>query len=367
MSLFYMNVFRILFASIVIVDLTLAKYRRVLSSVDQCTELGPETPYNTTVSLNFYGNPDSLSDDDMDLISETLGGAIDASSSCLDVLEVVKIDSMIDRRKLTSREVYDMSIRGLDDEEIDFDFTLVFLVSYQCYFCPDDGLFENDGSRRKIMEDMKHGRPRRSVVTEKFNEILRNSNLSPKVEMLNRISEQKQMDECGIETHDLTTEICVTFMGDYTYLREDQTEMDTIEQAVMKAYNTMNQVNPYTCDKLFRKIHKVEYHEVSSIDRDSFILTFAIAYECRGCKNTGAKLFDERVSMFDAGRQDLHVDFQKIGPMELECSCDIQAKFERAPTQDEFSRALKRTIEIRTAQGEIEYVTYDATNGINSE
>jgi len=47
------------------------------------------------------------------------------------------------------------------------------------------------------------------------------------------------------------------------------------------------------------------------------------------------------------------IDSRELGPKESECSCDKEAKFERAPTVEEVTKALQRTLDIRSDEGKI--------------
>lgn len=355
-----MKLFRF-FITIAIFESIAAKQLRSLQGTD-CSEL---TLHETTLSLNFHGDPDALTDEDKAEIAEILEESYEGVTSdpCFDIVHVEDSDDTARRRELSRTEMHGINNRKLADGQVEFDFTFIFYVLYQCNGCPDDSIYDNDGSRRRFLKNVEEKRPTRSVFNTEFNKILKKSSLSLKVDSLNRVSEEKQIGECSSKTKGLKTDMSITFKGDFGSVLNDKAELKHIELAVMKAYNTMNQANPFTCDTSFRKIRQAKYHRLTLIDENMFQMTFKTRYECRGCEN--GVLFDDIVSTFDAEREELYSDFRLSGPQEPKCSCDIYAEVKRAPTKDEFSRALRKVIEIRTEQGVISSVT-DVTKVINS-
>mmetsp|Transcript_12131 Transcript_12131/g.18618 ORF Transcript_12131/g.18618 Transcript_12131/m.18618 type:complete len:361 (-) Transcript_12131:241-1323(-) len=351
--------------SFLVIDLTLAKHLRILQGTE-CT--GQQTVHETTLSLNFHGDPDALTDDDIATITNAIEESYQGlhSDPCFDIVEIVSADDTSRRRELVD---YGMNQRGLNDGQVQFDFNFVFFVTFQCNGCIGDSSLNNDGSRR--LNDgrvLGNKRTQRDAFVQKFNRILNKSEVVSKVDRLNRVSEEKQVGDCSAATTKrVSTNLSITLKGDSKYLLEDEAEMDNLERGVEKAYNTMNQANPYTCDTSFRKIDRVEFRTLAPVADDVFIVTFVVRYECHGCENRRKDpLFGEQVSIFDAGRQDLYVDFQESDVVSPDCYCDIQADVDRPPTADEFARALKKLIVIRTDQGKITAVTNVATYNIIS-
>lgn len=360
-----MQLFHILL-SFLVIDLTLAKHLRVLQGTE-CT--GQQTVHETTLTLNFEGDPDALTNDDSGIITNAIEESYQGLSSdpCFDIVKVVSADNTSRRRELID---YDMNERGLNNGQVQFDFNFVFLVTFQCLGCVGDSPLGNDSFRRlnggRVLSNKG---TKRDVFVRKFNGILKESEVASKVDRLNRVSEEKQVDECSAATtKSVSTSLSITLKGDTRYLMEDETEMDNLERGVQKAYNTMNEANPYTCDTSSRKIDRVQFRTLTLVADDVFIVTFDVLYKCHGCKNRRKDpLFGEQVSVFDAGRQDLYVDFQEIEVVSQDCFCDVQAEVNRPPTVDEFARALKKLITIRTNQGKLTSVTDVATYNIISK
>mmetsp|Transcript_6317 Transcript_6317/g.9725 ORF Transcript_6317/g.9725 Transcript_6317/m.9725 type:complete len:379 (+) Transcript_6317:77-1213(+) len=344
---------------------TVANSLRSLRGNANCAALGPSEQHTTSISLNFFGAPDLLTDDDLSQLSKTFEKAYDkaGSSPCLNMQDV-SVDVSTDKNDLTRRRMlwnhkHNGIERQLEDQPIEIDFTFVFLVSYQCYGCANDGIYDNDGSRRQLLQG---GKPKRRAFARKFNRILRRKEVSNKVKQLNQVSEQQIEDQCKPTDRGLTEYIQIQLTGNYDALLRDDKVVSDLERAVKKSYNALNAVNPSTCDLLFRKVLRAEYIsstlESSTESEDTFTMTFETNYECRGCKELrDRRLFDRPVDKLDTGRDALAVDFRELGPREEQCSCGREAELFRSPLKSEYFSALRTILDVRSMQGKINVIT----------
>mmetsp|Transcript_29981 Transcript_29981/g.45459 ORF Transcript_29981/g.45459 Transcript_29981/m.45459 type:complete len:374 (+) Transcript_29981:87-1208(+) len=323
----------------------------------------------TSVSLNFFGSPDLLTDNDFDELSRAFKQAYnDAGSSPYLNIEEVSVDFSTDENDSTRRKLHNrMAERRLQNEPIIFDYTFVFLVTFQCNGCTDDFIYDNDGSRRRQLElDGTRGlnqevqKPKRSAFTKKFNQILSRLNMTG-ARSLNRVSEVEVEEQCEARDLGLKEMIEIEFRGDFNALMDNEREIANLERAVKKSYNTLNAVNPTVCDVLFRKVVKARYQTIRSLRRENtFAMTFEIEYQCRGCAmlSEGTRsLFDHPVDNLDEGRATLDVDFRELGPKEAECSCGREIEMIRSPLQSEYYRALQSLLDIRSSEGKISSIS----------
>mmetsp|Transcript_16811 Transcript_16811/g.24884 ORF Transcript_16811/g.24884 Transcript_16811/m.24884 type:complete len:360 (-) Transcript_16811:67-1146(-) len=344
---FINQTFRLIFiASFAFVDFTIAKTLRSLQG----------TQHTASVSLNFFGAPDLLTDEDINELSNVFKEAYGTYED-LTIQDVHIDDSTASRRRLLLNNE-----RRLDDAPLQFDFTFFFLINFQCNGCISGGLFGNDGSRRHLLEDK---RPQRSTFTKRFNNVLRGHGLPDiGINSLKSVSEL-ETEQCAEEELGKREELTIKFQGSYDALIIDQKKIASLERAVKKSYNTMNAPNPSTCDLLFRKVTNVEYLsstlDSSSSSEDTFSMFFAIEYKCRGCE--GDKkwqrrgLFDPAMDEFDAGREDLEVDLREVDLREQRCTCGREADLYRGTTRTEYIRALRKILDVRSDQGKNSYIT----------
>mmetsp|Transcript_16810 Transcript_16810/g.24883 ORF Transcript_16810/g.24883 Transcript_16810/m.24883 type:complete len:355 (-) Transcript_16810:67-1131(-) len=339
---FINQTFRLIFiASFAFVDFTIAKTLRSLQ----------ETQHTARVSLNFFGAPDLLSEEDINELSNVFKEAYGTYED-LTIQDVHIDDSTASRRRLLLNNE-----RRLDDAPLQFDFTFFFLINFQCNGCNNDGLYQNDGSRRRLAADK---RPKRSTFTKRFNKLLRRQGLDFGVSSLNLVSDL-ETEQCMKKEADLSEKIEIKFKGNYDALINDRREMASLERAVKKSYNTMNAPNPSTCDLLFRKVVSARYRSVTIISEDTFIMIFSIQYDCQGCRtlSNGERrgLFGRPVDEFDNGREDLNVDLREVDLKEPTCVCGREADLYRGTTRTEYIRALRKILDVRSDQGKNSYIT----------
>mmetsp|Transcript_6018 Transcript_6018/g.8768 ORF Transcript_6018/g.8768 Transcript_6018/m.8768 type:complete len:463 (+) Transcript_6018:105-1493(+) len=333
---------------------------------DECESIGTASQNTASVLLNFVGDGGLEDSDYRDLeaaFQVSLANVVE--DSCFD-LENVMIDTSTEtfddsRRMLLLGDGKNNYQRNLSGSA--FTFSFYFNVVYQCYSC--GGLYlGNDGSRRALLDDgtdrllnFHSELPTRNEFNEAFNNTLSNdpsfSNIQLKIQGVKVTSELEER-QCHSQKRSFDTDLIIIFDGDIEECNDDV--LSVIEDAVRKAYNTMNLPNPYSCDTEFRKIQHVNCIDRSPMDDGKFILSFSLEYECRGCwqGSESPVLFGTYTEdSADVGRSDLYVDFRELGPKEPECSCDKEAKFERAPTVEEVTKALQRTLDIRSDEGKI--------------
>mmetsp|Transcript_5144 Transcript_5144/g.8040 ORF Transcript_5144/g.8040 Transcript_5144/m.8040 type:complete len:350 (-) Transcript_5144:55-1104(-) len=344
---FINQTFRLIFiASFAFVDFTIAKTLRSLQ----------ETQHTARVSLNFFGAPDLLSEEDINELSNVFKEAYGTYED-LTIQDVHIDDSTASRRRLLLNNE-----RRLDDAPLQFDFTFFFLINFQCNGCISGGLFGNDGSRRHLLEDK---RPQRSTFTKRFNNVLRGHGLPDiGINSLKSVSEL-ETEQCAEEELGKREELTIKFQGSYDALIIDQKKIASLERAVKKSYNTMNAPNPSTCDLLFRKVVSARYRSVTIISEDTFIMIFSIQYDCQGCRtlSNGERrgLFGRPVDEFDNGREDLNVDLREVDLKEPTCVCGREADLYRAPTEKEYIRALRKILDTRYDEGKNSFITNVST------
>lgn len=315
------------------------------------------------VFINFSGDPTSLEDNDLRELEAAFVAAFETASSdnCFDLGDVTintSTESFGDDRRILSNDDTN-NHRNL--QTFTFSYTLYFQIVYSCNGCT--GLFgNNDASRRRDLLWSDGGAlPTRDEFNEQFNQILSEDSsfldLQNKVQGVKATSELEQR-QCHPKLQTLDSDLIVVFEGDLQNIND--AELLAAEEAIRKAYNTMNMPNPYSCDTKFRKVTHATCIDISPDDDGNFIMSFALEYECRGCGLGGEEeeLFNEKIDSTDVGRSDpLDVDFRELGPREPDCSCDKLAQFERAPTVDEFALALRETLAIRRLEGKISFIT----------
>lgn len=425
-------------------------YLRKLSSEDQCTVSSQDSAIeaNSTLLLNFKGHPDDFTSTDYGSLAEVFVSAYQslAENLCFE-LDNVNIDTQTEEEEDHRRLKNEPTIKRVLGGDITFNFSLFFLITFRCWFCPSNShLLSNDGSRRhrelflsqvdefkslpepiyqsllKHEKDKRtikaneyemlrnyyserslqeqddnsnfsHG-PQRSELLSKFNELLGESSyISLPIEQMTATSELQTM-ECASTTDDMTSGLRIQFQGNYSYLmtagdsvdpRQDLEEIMVIEKAIKRAYDTINMVNPDTCDSFFRRVQRVRFVEASQHDYDdseSFVMTFNVEYDCRGCQeqedensfllfyqhatnnqhgsnsvepsNSNSFVLDDEIVMMD--RTELNVDLREQGPVEPDCVCDVDASMFRAPTISEFSRALRDIVEVRRRKGKLNFI-----------
>jgi len=213
------------------------------------------------------------------------------------------------------------------------------------------------GTRRQTVFLKKDDLPTRAEFNEQFNQTLSEifPTLHAKVQGVKSTSELEER-ECHPRKRSYDADLIIVFDGDVENFNDDQ--LSVIEYAVRKAYNTMNAPNPYSCDTKFKKVKYANHIESTMMNDGTLVMAFSLKYQCRGCwKGEEPSLFDIYTEdSLDVGRQDLAVDFRELGPKEPECSCDKEAKFERAPTIDEFTNALQQTLGIRSQENKIPHI-----------
>lgn len=344
------------------------------SLADQCpTDPGESPAFESTSSLilTFKGmDATTFTSDDYQALADTFKTAYESEASCFFLTDVT-IDTETDNEaRRLSQET-----RSLTDTsgEVVLDLSLCIQVSYGCYYCPDGStLFTNDGSRRLNFEDFvesvesffstseKKKGPSRQKFMAKFNEILAGKSLP--VKELQDASEMRPIT-CEIAKDNKTT-LKVHVDGDASYLfGDDLSEIQVIEKAIKKAYNTLNTSNREACDGYFRRVKDVRYTKEVERSGDGFAMSFDIEYSCRGCHyDSESSLLDELADGSSDRTGNLHVDLRESGPVTPVCACDVDAEVIRGPTSSEVTLALQRLFDTRQLQRKLSFV--DSVDGV---
>ena len=199
--------------------------------------------------------------------------------------------------------------------------------------------------------------PTRAEFAAVYNETVTNLVEEGEVEFVESVVEVAETEqvECAEET-EFITQLLIQFNGFPAML--DDTEEEYINEVFVFSYNDVSEI---FCDDKFRKLELVRVAQLLDangdiIDRDNvpnpdanvpFTIVFETIGRCRGCE-PNSKLFDDtgeatgRRLALQHGRPHGHL------PRRIEeddaCYCDIEFVDTRAPTEDEFSDELKRTV-----------------------
>jgi len=213
--------------------------------------------------------------------------------------------------------------------------------------------------------------PARDTFRGKYNEVLRSLRLPPESvdEIIDAVELQKY--PCNPIVNKVNTSVVIVLQGDYNYLlqesNESQGEIEILQRALKKTYNTMNTANRETCDLQFRRVTRFRFVRGIRLSNNSFSMSFNVTYRCRDCETFGGLFHNVVDANNDQRRENFNVDFREKGPVEPPCTCAIDASLFRAPTPQEFTKVLQDMINVRKGQKKLYFIIGVDSNDATSE
>lgn len=342
-----------------------------LRRLETCNET--PTQHEGGALLTLYGDPESLDNNDIALIEESCKEAMEQvePDPCFKVLELtIDISSMPHRSLLSKEETNHESTRRKLSNENNFQINIWY--TFQCFGC-NGNLFQNDASRRSLgamLENSQHGfkgskskrsgqatrdLPPQSTFRNKFNAIISSiPNLRGKGYRMKTMFELVKR-QCDASVQSLVEiDLSITFEGNFAYLQDvndgSDTQVNVIEESIRNAFNYMNMPNQHSCDSHFRKMQEVRYsysHPAYHLDDDdSFVMVFHILYASQN--GFASDIFDHLGNKRDFDRNGMDMNVVSKPSRLAECFCDATAKFDRAPTMNEFLSTLANILSIRS-------------------